>query len=396
MNNLKPALVLAFIAVLGISFQTINSPGPASSKNFLLLPEKDYSATSRNGKAVGAEKLPDIFNESHWFELGFPKIMEDLKLALKHHKHVLGKSKFKDGRTVGGLHVTTADFETVIDLLIQREGLRPDDLHQYLDAYQVWGDDKKGNVLFTGYYTPVVSAKKSKSGKFKHPIYAYPEGWIGEMPSRAEIDTGGHLTGLGLELAYSDNPVDISIMQLQGSGYVDFIDSGERKLFRYAGNNGYGYRNIQYFFKNRNDLSIGDVSFKGIKRFLNGNPSLVDSVLHFNPSYTFFEANKGLVKGAGEVPLMKAISIAADPDYFPAGSVLLASYPIVDKGKVTHHEYRILLPQDVGSAIKGTGHVDVYCGVGAAGEKMASNLHHFGKIWMLTPKKNEQVAQAAL
>ena len=135
------------------------------------------------------------------------------------------------------------------------------------------------------------------------------------------------------------------------------------------------------------------MSFKGIKRFLQRNPSLRDSVLHFNPAYTFFTPKRGLVKGAGQVPLMKAISIAADPKYFPPGSVLLATIPIYEKGRISHHEYRLLLPQDVGSAVKGPGHVDVYCGVGTAGEKMASRLHHYGKIWMLTPKRNEQVAE---
>ena len=394
MNFPKPILVLVLFAVIGISLQSLKSPDSSSSQNLLQLPEKDYSPTRRNGKYADAQKLPDVYNKSHWFELGFPKITEELALALKHHRHVLGSGKFKDGKEVGGLDVVTSDFETVIDLLIEREGLRPDDLHHYLEAYQIKGEDQKGNVFFTGYYTPVLSAKKHKSGKYKYPIYAYPDSWMGAMPSRAEIEKAGHLDGLGLELAYTDDPVNVSIMQLQGSGYVDFVDTGERLLFRYAGNNGHRYRNIQYFFKNRSDLSIGDVSFKGIKRFLNQNPALVDSVLHYNPAYTFFSADKGLVKGAGEVPLMKAISIAADPNFFPPGSVLLAAVPVMENGRVTHHEYRILLPQDVGSAVKGPGHVDVYCGVGAAGEKMASSLHHYGKIWMLTPKKNQQVAQA--
>ncbi len=394
MNNFKPVLVLVAIAAFGISFQNLGEPEPAPAQDLIQLPTEDFSPTKRDGKFVDAFQLDDVYTKANWSDIGLPEITDDLTLALKHHRHVLKKGKFKDGRKIGNLNVTAADFETVIDLLINREGMRPDDLHQYLEAHQVWGNDKKGHVRFTGYYTPVLKAKKSRSGKYKYPIYSNPDAWEGRMPSRQEIEAEGHLNGLGLELAYSDSPIDISIMQLQGSGYVDFVDSGERRLFRYAGHNGHRYRNIQRFFTERDDIKIRDVSFAGIKRFLHKNPSLTDSVLHYNPSYTFFESKKGLVKGAGDVPLMKAISIAADPTYFPAGSVLLASFPMLEEGRITHHEYRILLPQDVGGAIKGAGHVDVYCGVGNAGAKMAANLHHYGKMWLLKPKENKQIAEA--
>ena len=393
MNNFKPVLVLVILAIAGFSFQNFDNPDPATTQDLLQLPTEDFSPIKKNGKFVDAKKLEDVFTKDDWFSLGFPEITDELSLALKHHRHVLNKSKFRDNQRVSNLNVTVADFETVIDLLINREGMRPNDLHQYLEAHQVWGEDNMGHVRFTGYYTPVLKAKKAASGKYKHPIYSYPNSWVGRKPSRQQIEAEGHLNGLGLELAYADNPVDISIMQLQGSAYIDFVDTDERRLFRYAGHNGHRYRNIQRFFKNRDDLSIGDVSFAGIKSFLKKNPSLTDSVLHYNPSYTFFESKKGLVKGAAEVPLMKAISIAADPVYFPAGSVILASFPVIEKGRVLHHEYRILLPQDVGGAIKGAGHVDVYCGVGKTGEKMASNLYHYGKMWMLTPKENKQVAE---
>ncbi len=394
MNNFRPVLALVVIALLGISFQSLNNHQSAATEGLLQLPTKDFSPTRRSGKFIDAERLDDIYSPANWFGLGFPKITSELALALKHHRHILRDKKFRSGEIPGNLNVSADDFETVIDLLLEREGLRPDDLHQYLDAHQIWGDDKKGHVRFTGYYTPVVEARRTPSGKFQHPIYAKPENWEGQLPSRKEIEAQGVLDGLGLELGYTSNPVDISAVQLQGSAYVDYVDTGERRLLRYAGHNGHRYRNIQNFFKNRDDLRIGDVSFQGIKRFLKRNPSLTDSVLHYNPSYTFFASTKGLVKGAADVPLIKAVSIAADPVYFPAGSVFLASFPVVEDGEVVHHEYRILLPQDVGGAIKGTGRVDVYCGVGKAGEQMASNLHHYGKMWLLTPKKNKQIAEA--
>lgn len=50
-----------------------------------------------------------------------------------------------------------------------------------------------------------------------------------------------------------------------------------------------------------------------------------------------------------------------------------------------------MLAQDVGGAIRGNGHVDVYCGVGEEGKQKAMALHHYGQLWLLLPKPSDQV-----
>ncbi len=392
MNRVKPVLSLAFIIVLGVLFHNFSLSEPYVHEDCLELPSERFSTLHKNGKLVFTQELPNLFAPSEWEDLGFPFLGEDTKLALQHQLHVLEAGNFRDGEKVGNLEVTFGEFKEVIEILLQRVNSSPTDLHRYLEAHQVWGDDKQGNVYFTGYYTPALQVKKKKDKKYKYPLYAYPEEWEGPMPSRKEIDSEGALENKGLELAYATNPMDIYTMQLQGSGTVEFIDTDQRMIFQYAGENGHPYRNIQYFFKNRRDLSITNLSLDGMRRFLLKNPQLVDTALFYNPSYTFFEAKTGLVKGAGQVPLMEGISVAADPRYFPLGSVILAAVPVIEEGKVTHHEYKLLLPQDVGGAIKGAGHVDVYCGNGKLGKKWASSLHHYGQMWLLTPKNNGQVA----
>lgn len=394
MFSLKPVLVLGLLA--SSAFLFTNSDEPVSENQSLdtfQLPTKDFSRTKNNGKLTEAQPLPEIYNTVPLENLGLPEISEQIALALKHQLRVLEKTDFKDGQKLGNLKVTYQEMKEVIELLLNREGIQPDDLHHYLEAQQVRGRDKKGSVYFTGYYTPVLKVKKKADAKYKYPIYAFPKDWEGRLPSRSEIDGEGKLKGLGLELAYASNPVDVYVMQLQGSGYVEYLDTGERFLFRYAGDNGRRYRNIQRFLKDRKYLGVADLSFSNIRNYLIEHPEMQDSVLFSDRSYTFFNPQKGVVKGAAEVPLMKMVSIAADPDYFPAGSVLLAAMPVKEGNKVTHHEYTILLPQDVGGAIRGTGHIDVYCGVGIDGKKQSSNLHHYGRLWMLTPKKNSQVAQ---
>ncbi len=360
----------------------------------LELPTEVYASIQRNGKFSDAEKKDKIFTQAGWDDLGFSVITEELKLALQHQLHVLDKSDITDTRKMGNLEVSYEGLREVLELLVQRVGTQPNDLHQYLELWQTWGDDQMGNVHFTGYFTPVLKVKKVKDAKYKYPIYAFPKNWKGKLPTRQQIDNEGVFESKNLALAYASNPLDVYFMQLQGSGTVEFLDTKERSLFRYAGENGHRYRNIQWFFKNRDDLSLSNLTPEGIKRFLMKHPEKMDSVLHYDPSYTFFEPKKGLAKGSANVPLMEEISIAADPRYFPLGSVVLAAMPVFENGRITHHEYKILLPQDVGGAIKGAGHVDVYCGNGALGQTRASNLHHYGRMWVLLPKKYEQVAMA--
>ena len=391
-KKIKPAIMLVLLVVSAFLFHNFSLGGADSNADVLNLPTEDYSPVARNGKLQHAAKLEEVFTRTPWEEMGFPVITEELALSLQHQLHVLEDGNFKDGELSGGIDVTYSDLKEVIELLLQRVNTQPNDLHQYLEGWQTWGDDQKGNVYFTGYFTPALKVKKKKDSKYKYPLYAYPEDWEGAMPSREEIDQQAALEGLGLELAYASNPLDVYTIQLQGSGTVEFVDTGERMLFRYAGENGHRYRNIQRFFKNRDDISISNVSMDGIRRFLAKNPNMTDSVLFFNPSYTFFSPKKGLAKGAADVPLMEDISIAADPRYFPQGSVVLAALPVYQDGKISHHQYRILLPQDVGGAIKGAGHVDVYCGNGELGRKKAASLHHYGRMWVLLPKKNEQMA----
>ena len=395
--RLKPAVVLTLLVVLGITFHNFTlppKPEPAKVSLSSELPTTMVLNTNRYGKVHNARLHNDVFTKTDWTELGFPKFDEKLELALRNQLRVLENSNFKDGQKVGNLRLTYGQLKETIEILLERVKQDPNALSQYLTAYQAWGGDRKGNTYFTGYFTPVMEVSSVPTPKYKYPIYAYPSVLAkeGKLPSRAEIDGEGALKGMGLELAYASNPLDIYIMQLQGSGYVKFVDTGEQKLFRYSGENRHPYRNIQRFFQNRNDIRISNLSLAGINRFLQKHPELMDSVLFFNPSYTFFTQSTGLVKGAGMVPLLEGISVAADDQYFPLGSVLLAAFPVIEHGVVTRHEFKILLPQDVGGAIRGAGHLDVYCGIGKEGQRKASSIHHYGQLWLLLPKDDIKVA----
>lgn len=110
-----------------------------------------------------------------------------------------------------------------------------------IDAWQMEGTDNYGNVQFTGYYTPVVQARHTRQGAFQYPIYSMPPK-RGRLPSRAQIYAGA-LSDKYI-LAWSNSLMDNFIMDVQGSGYIDFGDGSPLNFFSYAGKNGWPYRSI--------------------------------------------------------------------------------------------------------------------------------------------------------
>ncbi|NJL75813.1 MAG: hypothetical protein HC892_13105 [Saprospiraceae bacterium] len=161
----------------------------------------------------------------------------------------------------------------------------------------------------------------------------------------------------------------------------------------FDGENNQPYVSIEKHLSDyREEYGIKNVSMNGVRDFLSLNPALEDSILNVNPSYTFFRKGGTDILGAGQVPLAPEISIAVDPKYIPLGSCLLAAVPIANKkGIVVGHEFRLLLAQDVGGAIRGAGHVDVYFGTGKEAQKKANYFNHYGRLWLLLPKDKAEV-----
>jgi membrane-bound lytic murein transglycosylase A len=99
-----------------------------------------------------------------------------------------------------------------------------------------------GNVLFTGYYSPVLEVRHRPDAQYKYPIYAMPN-CGGRCPSRAEIHRGA-LANRGLELGYSKSLIDNFLMDVQGSGFVHYGDDDRLQYLGYSGKNGHGYVSI--------------------------------------------------------------------------------------------------------------------------------------------------------
>lgn len=348
----------------------------------------------RNGKMRNVPFFDELYRQSPLDTFDFPFISSDLVHALEQQEKLLELVRQKRSRRIGNLVVTAAQLAETIRILKQWQQTKPLFIGQYLEAHQIWGNDRRGNVQFTGYFTPIIKVNRTPGGRYRYPIYDRPIAWQGPLPTRRQIEGEGLFEGQGLELAYAENKVDVYYMQLQGSGFVEYPD-GEKEFFAYNGTNRHPYRSIERYLMRRNDLDISTYSIAAIRKFLANKPALTDSVLFQNPSYVFFRPRKTQPKGAGQVPLTGGYSIAVDKRYIPLGSVLLAAFPVYDRqARRVKHEFRVLLAQDVGGAIRGPGHVDVYMGVGPDAQRKASYLKHYGRLWLLLPRSDAEVPLA--
>ena len=242
------------------------------------------------------------------------------------------------------------------------------------------GFDGYQNVLMTGYYSPVIHARRTQQGKYNQPIYALPSQ---KRFSRAEIYAGA-LKGKGLELAYSDSMIDNFLLGVQGSGYVDFGE-GNLNYFAYAGQNGYPYAAVGRLLVEDGEIPKEKMSIQAIRDWANANPSRVQSLLERNPSYVFFKNDpNGKVKGAAGVPLVPMASVASDRGVIPLGSVLLVEVPQIDnEGNWTgEHKLHLMVALDVGGAVNGH-HFDLYRGIGDQAGHIAGLSKHYGRVWVL-------------
>lgn len=272
-----------------------------------------------------------------------------------------------------------------------KSGADPKTLPQFgLSIEQMGGGDNYGNVLFTGYFSPVITLRRTPNAQYQYPVYRMPNcgGKVAACPSRAAIYNGA-LEGQGLELGYSDSMIDVFIMEVQGSGFVKFTDSDELEYFAYGGKNGHAYVSIGRLLIEQGEVEKEKMSLQAIIDWAKRQPiEKVQALLVQNPSYVFFSPQSSHdVKGSAGIPLLAGASVAADRDYLPMGSVILAEVPqLNEQGQWNGlHILKLLMVLDTGGAVKGN-HLDLYHGKGYEAGIKAGHHKHFGRVWHLTSR----------
>jgi membrane-bound lytic murein transglycosylase A len=275
-------------------------------------------------------------------------------------------------------------------------------------------DGAKEGGFVTGYYEPELRGSRDRGGAFQVPVYRRPDDLItlasdtdrarfndritgmrqtpeGQVPyyTREEIEAGA-LSGRGLELLYLDDPVELFFMQVQGSGRVWLADGSSVRL-GFAGKNGYPYTSIGKLLVERGEGRPESLTMAGVKAWLRADPMRGRGLMQENRSYVFFrelagEEGRDGPLGAQGVVLTAGRSLAVDAAYHALGTPVFvtATGLAAPEGQAFR---RLMVAQDVGSAIRGPERGDIFWGSGEAAGAIAGSTRHGARFVVLLPNR---------
>jgi membrane-bound lytic murein transglycosylase A len=275
--------------------------------------------------------------------------------------------------------------------------------------------------LLTGYYEPVLDGSRTPGGPYKVPIYRRPpelvnlveEAQRGAVPpgtltharktatgtepyfTRAEIE-GGALEGRGLEFLWLTCPVETFMMHIQGSGRIRLPD-GTLIRITYDGKNGHPYTSVGRHMIDSGQFPADEMSLQAMKDWLKADAERGRKTMQVNTSFIFFRelfgAEAESAMGVMEIPLTPGRSLAVDTAYHEIGTPVWVEAPTLTH--VTGGGYRrLMIAQDVGSAIKGPERGDLYFGSGDEAGRLAGVTKHNGSYIVLLPRGLTEIASA--
>lgn len=244
---------------------------------------------------------------------------------------------------------------------------------------------RKVRGLFTGYYMPVIPGSLTKTAKFSTPIYGMPKA-SQKHYTRAQIDNGA-LKDNAPVIAWISSPVERLSLEIEGSGVIKLPDGNTISL-GYAGENGAHYTSVGSVLIKKGILSRDKASKNAIQRYLESHPDTMNSILHQNKSFVYFQVmNKTMALGAQGMALTPGYSLAVDHKIVPLGAPLWLSTkkPLASSEKTTPFQ-RLMIAQDTGGAIRGLMRGDIYWGSGKQATFLGEHMKTAGRYWMLIPK----------
>lgn len=367
---------------------------------------------------IGPENALELVHPDEWPILTDDMDSASLVLACDSALGYLRKVPPERLYNFGGVHCTAGELiyalERQKDMLVSYPDPvdRTQALKQEFNLYKSRGSDGFGKVLFTGYYEPLLEARRQPDATFDQPIYGLPENLLTIdlqdfselLPDkkltcmvdgkrvvpyydREDIDFDGELTGKAPILGYVDEMVEAFFLQIQGSGQLQFAD-GSRLRVGYAAANGHPYRSIGRLLLDEGLMQPGEMSMQGILKFLDENPQHLRRVLTHNPSYVFFRPldTEGGPLGCYNAPVNGGRAIATDRRYFTAPAMAYIETETPTPDKEVRPASRFVVNLDTGGAIRGAGRVDLFFGTGDEAGQMAGRMKYDGRLYFLLPK----------
>ncbi|MFZ9001804.1 MAG: MltA domain-containing protein [Bacteriovoracaceae bacterium] len=288
------------------------------------------------------------------------------------------------------------------------------------DFYHVYGREKVGEVLITGYFAPLYKGSKKPTKTHHQALFKLPKDMvevslesykesddynlkfedvekryvIGRLDpevndrgarrvipyySREQIDMDGALDNKGLELVYID-PVDAFFLHIQGSGVIEF-KNGDMLTMGYSGQNGRKYEALGKFLLD--EIPLEQMSMEKIEHYLRGlNMQDQYEFMAKNPSYVFFRPLKGRPVTTLGTSVVDGRTIATDGKFFTKGAIGYLKVNDENGEKFS----RLVLDHDTGGAIYGGGRVDLFWGLGKSAQLSAGSMREMGQLFILAPK----------
>ncbi len=267
--------------------------------------------------------------------------------------------------------------------------------------------------LLTGYYEPVLDGSREPGGKCAVPIYLRPpelvnlveeaqRGAVGNALTharktatgtepfftRTEIEEGA-LAGRGLEFLWLTDPVETFMMHIQGSGRIRLPD-GSMIRITYDGKNGHPYTSVGRYLIDTQQFPSDQMSLEAMKDWLKASAIRGSDAMRQNKSFIFFRELHGAeaesAMGVNEIPLTTGRSLAVDGGFHDIGTPVWVAAPTITHATKSGGFHRLMIAQDVGSAIKGPERGDLYFGSGDEAGKLAGVTKHSGNFFMLLAK----------
>lgn len=268
--------------------------------------------------------------------------------------------------------------------------------------YKLFDQDNKDTGLITGYYEPLLYGSRTKSERYKYPIYKTPKDLVvvdlasvypslkgmvlrGKIegnklipyPTRKEIESKNDFD----VICYVDDKLELFSLHIQGSGRIQ-LDNNKTINVGYDGQNGRKYVAVGGELLKNGYLKKGDVSLKTINKWLNENTEKMDDILNLNESYIFFNESSKSATGSLGVELVAGRNLAVDTKSIPLG------YPVFLKTKnpLTKEKLeRLMIAADTGGAIKGKIRADYFFGFGDEARNLAGYMKEQGEMYILLP-----------
>ncbi len=306
-----------------------------------------------------------------------------IRLGLKSAISYLKRSNPNKTVARKGVNVTNQELADTANILLDWYGdYTPEAMREYFYLQRLY----RGNLdksKFTGYYTPIISAQLHPDDEYRYPIYRSP-GFAKSRLSRAEIAAGA-LMNQGLEVAWTNDPIGLFYIHIQGSGILK-LPNGKKMSLKFDGSNNKPYKSIATYMKNKG-LIASNPSRDEVKKWLDNHPEKMDKVFNINPRFIYFTLNEKNTITASGTPIITGHTVAVDTNYIPFGAVILAEVPIINsRGQAVGNEWRLLFPQDRGNAITGPARMDIYTGIGEAAREKANSLTGYGRAYLLLNK----------